>query len=347
MPRHKIGERQVGISRDFWLSCGHHLLDRDAAGRLLVTDEFLKVYLARPELVPPPEACAAERALHNELLREPRQPVTASRIAAIADADARENWRMLVAWRDHLVKHDSLEAAYLAIVRRNIHFPQLLVGQLVQVILRNALNGCDDMFMLRAAEMFFRPQKLIFQEASIIAVDEDTETAHVKHPASPLLALLGLPAGSDIDLLSEATGEIYWDRSDRFDMALDLSPGGHGMSALADVIVRWLAHLLAIEVAVEPVADFKDLPWNWYVGLTVDATHIGDAIWRGDDVVDALRGQLIGLLRLVFRDPTVMIEKVRGEPVHLLLAMTADGALRMKPQNLLTGLPILEAEAVN
>jgi hypothetical protein len=42
-----------------------------------------------------------------------------------------------------------------------------------------------------------------------------------------------------------------------------------------------------------------------------------------------------------------MIEKVRGEPVHLLLAMTADGALRMKPQNLLTGLPILEAEAVN
>src|SRR6202007_2585727 len=63
MPRHEKGERQVGTSRDFWLSCGHHLLDRDAAGRLLVTDEFLKVYLARPELVPPPEACAAERAL--------------------------------------------------------------------------------------------------------------------------------------------------------------------------------------------------------------------------------------------------------------------------------------------
>ena len=47
---------------------------------------------------------------------------------------------MLVAWRDHLVRHDSLEAADLAIVRRNIHFPQLLVGQLVQVILRNVLE---------------------------------------------------------------------------------------------------------------------------------------------------------------------------------------------------------------
>ena len=36
--------------KDFWLSCGHHLLDRDAGGGLVVTDEFLKVYLARPEL---------------------------------------------------------------------------------------------------------------------------------------------------------------------------------------------------------------------------------------------------------------------------------------------------------
>jgi hypothetical protein len=38
---------------DFWLSCGHHLLDRDGAGRMVVTDEFLKAYLARPELMPP------------------------------------------------------------------------------------------------------------------------------------------------------------------------------------------------------------------------------------------------------------------------------------------------------
>ena len=49
---------------DFWLSCGHHLLDRDDGGGLLVTDEFLKAYLARPELAPPPDACIAERTLH-------------------------------------------------------------------------------------------------------------------------------------------------------------------------------------------------------------------------------------------------------------------------------------------
>ena len=51
--------------RDFWLSCGHHLLDRDTGGGLLVMDEFLKAYLARPEITPPTDACASERALHR------------------------------------------------------------------------------------------------------------------------------------------------------------------------------------------------------------------------------------------------------------------------------------------
>jgi hypothetical protein len=87
-------------ARDFWLSCGHHLLDRHPGGGLLVTDEFLKAYLARPELVPPSEACAAERELHTRLLVKPRQPVTAAQISALADADARENWQMMIGrWR--------------------------------------------------------------------------------------------------------------------------------------------------------------------------------------------------------------------------------------------------------
>ena len=44
------------LNKDFWLACGHHLLDREEGGGLLVTDDFLKVYLARPELSPPPRA---------------------------------------------------------------------------------------------------------------------------------------------------------------------------------------------------------------------------------------------------------------------------------------------------
>jgi hypothetical protein len=28
--------------KDFWISCGHHLLDRNDGGGLVVNDEFLK-----------------------------------------------------------------------------------------------------------------------------------------------------------------------------------------------------------------------------------------------------------------------------------------------------------------
>jgi hypothetical protein len=337
----------LSASRDFWLSCGHHLLDRDATGKLLVTDEFLKVYLARPELVPPPEACAAERQLHFALLNDPRQLVAASQLAAIADADARENWQMMIAWRDHLVRHRTLEAAYLEIVRRNIRFPNVFIGQLVQAILRNVLDDCDDAFMLRAAEMFFRPQRLVVQKNSMVAVDEETQSSLVQQPQSPLLELLGLPASGEADMLNDATAASYWERSDRFDMAFDLTAGQRGLVALGDVFTRWLSHLLAIDIAIEPLTELRNARLSWYVGLSSDATRIGDTVWNGDDLDDAMRAQLVGLFRLTFRDPADMAEKVRGEPVYLLLAMAPDEVLRLKPQNLVTGLPIRHEETVH
>jgi hypothetical protein len=337
----------MSASRDFWLSCGHHLLDRDATGNLLVSDQFLKAYLARPELVPPPVACPAERRLHAALLSNPRQSVAAAQVASIDDADARENWQTMIAWRDHLVKHRTLEATYLDIVRRNIKFPHLFIGQLVQAILRNALDGREDAFVLRAAEMFFRPQKLVVQEASIVAVDAETESSLDRHPRSPLTALLGLPVTTEPDLLNDRTAGSYWQRSDHFDLAFDLSAGGRGLVALGEVIARWLAHLLAIDVAVEPLAELHGAPWNWYVGLSSDATRMGDALWNGGELTDAMRAQLVGLFRLTFRDPADMIEKVRGEPVYLLAAMTLEEELRLKPQNLVTGLPIRQKEAVH
>ncbi|OSI23802.1 DUF6352 family protein [Bradyrhizobium canariense] len=335
----------MSAKHDFWLGCGHHLLDRDATKRLVVTDEFLKVYLARAELVPPPEACLAERSLYDILLHNPRQAVTSSQIAAIADPDARENWEVMIAWRDHLVRHRTLESAYLDIIRRNIRLPQVFIGQLIQVILRNALNDCDDALVLRAAELFFRTQKLAVEGNSIIAWDEEASVD--RRHQSPLFALLGLPAAVEADVLSDATASSYWERSDRFDVGLDLTAGQRGSAALGDVIARWISHLLAVNVAVEPVAELRDEPLSWYVGLSADATRIGDAIWNGNDVDSELRARLVGLYRLDFRDPSDVIEKVRGEPVYLLAAMTADEELRLKPQNLVTGLPIRCEEAAN
>jgi len=337
----------MSAARDFWRSCGHHLLDRDAGGGLVLTDEFLKAYLARPEIMPPAEACAAERALHRALLTDPRQAVSPSQTAAIVDVDARENWEVMLAFRDHLTRHRTVEAAYLEIVRRKLRFPYVFLNQIVHVILRNVLDACEDAFVLRAAETFFRPQKLTLHDGSLLAADEETIAGLGNKPLSPLVSMLGLPAAAEIDVLNDDNAGSYWERSDLFDMALDLTAGQRGLAALGEVIERWVAHLLAVDVEIEPLAELQDVTLTWYVGLDADATRIGDALWKGDEIDEATRGRVVGLYRLTFVDPAEVLEKVRGAPVYLMTAMTADKVLRLKPQNLVTGLPVRHLEAVS
>jgi len=211
---------------DFWISCGHHLLDRNADGGLVVTDEFLKAYLARPELMPPDDACAVERKLHRELLADPRRAVAAAELAAMEDADARENWHFVLAFRELLLRHPTLEAAYLALVRsRSIALPPLFVNQLVHVILRNALDGCDDPFVLRAAELFFRPQRIMLHEQSLLLGDDEIIGGLKMTPVLSLMSMLGAPTETQIDVLDPDNADHYWHRSDQFDMGLDLTAG--------------------------------------------------------------------------------------------------------------------------
>jgi hypothetical protein len=328
------------MRRDFWPACGHHLLDRAEDGGLVVSDEFLKAYLARPEMTPPAEACRAERSLHQELLSDPRRPVGPERIAEIADEDARENWGIMIAWRDHLAQHVTLEAAYLAIVRRALRFPHLFLNQLVQVILRNALDDCEDAFMLRAAELFFRPQKLASYEGTLMAADQETASNLSGEPPSPLISLLGLRS-PEIDVLSEANARSYWERSDLFDMALDLTAGRRGLAALGEVVECWIRHLLAIDVAVDAVTELRDVTLSWYVGLDAHATRIGDALWHGDELDQAARERVVGLYCVTFPAGTQILEQARGAPTYLLAAMSGDQVVWLKPQNLITGLPVI------
>ena len=303
--------------KDFWLSCGHHLLDRDSGGGLAVTDEFLKVYLARPELAPPPDAAQDERALHAALLADPRREVSAEEIAALGDPDARENWQLM-----------------------------LFINQLVHVILRNALDGCDDVYVLRAAELFFREQRLTVHDQALIAADEETIAGIGDTPLSPLVSMLGLPAASEIDVLSDSNADSYWERSDQFDMALDMTAGRRSLAALGEVIAAWVFHMLSIEVDIEPLTEIRDVNLTWYVGLDAESTRIGDALWNGEELDDGAKSRIVGLFRLTFRDPGVVTEQLRGEPIYLLLAMTPDRVLRLKPQNLVMGLPIRRLETV-
>jgi hypothetical protein len=331
--------------KDFWLSCGYHLLDRDERGRLCLTDEFMKVYLARPELVPPPDACGVERALHSALLSDPWRPVMEAEIDAIADTDARENWHFMIEFRDHLARHNTLETMYAGLVRARVRVPPIFLNQLVQLILRNALDQCEDAYMLRAAELFFRPQRVTAYEGSLLVADAEQIDANLS-PPSPLATMLGLPTGPDIDVLSDNNVSSYWDRSDCFDFALDLTARRRGLAALAAVTSCWVKHLLDIDVIVEPLDNLRDATLAWYVGLDADGTKIGDALWKGAQIDEATRARVVSLFRLAFGDSGTVIDHLSGESIYLILAMTPDKMLRMKPQNLLTGLPIRGLEIV-
>jgi hypothetical protein len=332
--------------KDFWIACGHHLLDRNDSGGLEVTDEFLKAYIARPELMPPDEACDVERKLHRELLAIPRRVVGEAEVAAIADADARENWTFLLAFRDLLLRHPTLEAAYLALIRNGeVNLPPLFVNQLVHVILRNALDGCDDPFMLRAAELFFRTQRLMLHESSVLLGDAEVIGGTNPTPVLSLMSMLGATDDVDVEVLDDDNAGHYWHRSDQFDMGFDLTAGRRGQLALAAVMTRWLAHLLGVDVSIEPLTELRDAKLSWYVGLDSEGTALGDRLWHGEPLDEEANGRVLGLFRLTVADPALLRQDIGGEPVYLIMAMSAQKLVRLKPQNLLTGLPIRHLEA--
>jgi hypothetical protein len=209
------------------------------------------------------------------------------------------------------------------------------------------LDGCEDAFVVRAAELLYRPQRITVHEGTLLAADEEIVGDRYNEHASPLVAMLGIPAMGEIDVLVEENAESYWERSDQFDFALDLSGGRRGPAALAEVIARFVRHMLAVEVEVEPIVEARDVRLTWYVGLDSDGTQIGDALWNGEELDEATSSRVIGLFRLNFIDPEAVLDRVKGEPVYLILAMTQDRILRMKPQNLVTGLPVRHLDTVS
>jgi hypothetical protein len=328
---------------EFWVSSGHQLLDRDRHGRLVVTDEFLKAYLARPEVVPPEDACLVERAIHDRLRRDPRGVVATDEIRSIADRDARENWQHLIAFRDRLVAAPCLEAAYLALIRSpKVSVPPLFLNQLVHVIVRNMLDGATDAFRLRAAELLFRPQRLTIKDGVMLLADvELVDGSTVNDHASPLVAIFGDAKARDLDVLTPANAPAYFGRSDGFDMVLDFRHGEPGRTAFARVLEALVGHLLGVETRIEPLATVEDRDWSWFVGLDQEGTRIGNALWEGEEPEG--RERIVALFRATFPEPELMLERVRGKPVYLILAMTESRIVRVKPQNLLTGLPLKAA----
>ncbi len=322
---------------EFWVSSGHLLLDRSADGFLLLTDDFLRAFLARPELMPPEDACALERALHARLLETPRARVDPT---ALADPDAVENWQMFLRFRDILIAAPTIEAAYLRLATGDLSAtPPLFITQLVHVILRNALHDTTDAATVRAAELFFRPQRVTHHNNTILLADaEAIETHEQQRQASPLLAMLAPPPVAELTVLTDDNAADYWGRSDAFDMVLDLGGTPGGRDALGRAIAIWVRHMLGISVGIDPLPAITDPDWRWFIGLDSEATRIGNALWHGETLPEADR--LLALFRLVPDAATPIQADMAGRPIYLMLAANADRLVRFKPQNLITGLPL-------
>ncbi|MEM8686739.1 MAG: DUF6352 family protein [Pseudomonadota bacterium] len=336
---------------DFWLTSGFHLLQENDDGSLGLSPDYLRAYLKRAELAPVEESCANERALHASLLDDPLQTVEQTRLASLADEDMQHNFSVFLGFRDFVQSVGSLEAAYLAIARGQapLAVPPLFVDQMVHAILRNVLSEVGDPLRLRAGELFFRDQNVSTEEGIVMLADDETVEMFAETGGFGSLGQLIKEANTplrqvQLDVLHEDNSALYWPRSDRFDTVIDFRFLQPANDAFCRVLEAWMAHFLDLSVSVQPKPRIDDERWIWHIGLDAEATRILNALYEGREVPEAELEQIIGLFEMRVNDKGALSPAVEGRPIYLGLAKTTDGKLKMKPQNLLTNLP-LAAEA--
>ena len=312
-----------------------------------MTDDFLRAYYLRPEIHPVEESGPAEREQHAALMAQPRRRVSETELAAIEDADARDNYRLLLRFRDRLLSAPSVEGAYMALFKGAIDVPPLFIDQLTHVILRNILHGCDDALRLRAAEIFWREQKATIQDGHVMLADLETVQMHAAGSRYGSIGRLIVEAqGSlgavNLDVLDRANAELYWSRESRHDTVVSLTYGRPALDAFARVIELWVAHFLGLEVKVKPIRQIEEAHWAWHVGLDAECTAILNELWAGREVEHGRMANILALFSLQFQQPSAMRPDIAGRPVYLGLC-SHEGVVRMKPQNLLLNLPLNEA----
>ncbi len=335
----------VARGPDFWPSCGYNLLRKGADGRLVVTDDYLRLYYLRPEVAPLPESCDAERRLHASMMSEPRRRIAEAEIDAVADPDARENYRVLRRFRDRLQAASTLEGFYSSLFEEEVAVPPDFIHHTAQVILRAMLDGTQDGLEARAAELFFRVQRVTVNDGVIMLADAETVALHATGGGFGSLGRLlqegqTQPRAIELDVLDDKSSGHYFDRDERFDTVLNLNSGRPGCLAFARVLERWVARFHGVRVTVTSIREIPDDEWVWHVGLDAEASAMLNEIYNGGEAGEERMKRVIGLYRMEFRDPVVLRPEMAGAPVFVGLAMAPDGTLRMKPQNLLLNLPL-------
>ncbi|NMM11384.1 MAG: hypothetical protein HHJ16_14070 [Polaromonas sp.] len=351
--------------QDFWLSSGFGLLQRNDRGWLQPTDDYLRLFLSRPELALVPESCKAERTLRSRLMDSPSRRVEADELQAVQDVDARESYTLFLRFRDGLLATGTLEAYYLSLFPRDgsgrVNIPPLFIDLLVQAITHNLLEDSTDAYEVRASEMLFRSQRISTEGGQVLSGDR--EVMDLLQQTSGLgdfgrfLAEAKAPLPTvNLQVLNDDNAPNYWQQASRQTFLLDLTHevtqdlshglvftmtrARSGLKALAGVLQKWVQHFLGVAVTIKPLQKVADDAWRWHVGLDVEATALLNDLYQGDDVEPARMQRLISLFRLDFVDPQEMRPDVAGKPVYLGLMVSADGVVRLKPQNLLVNLPL-------
>ena len=280
-------------------------------------------------------------------MESPRRPVSENELDAVEDEDARHNYRVLLRFRQKLLDAGTVEGCYMSLFKAPIDIPPMFVDQLVHVILRNLLDGTDDPLKLRAAEVFFREQKATIQDGHVLLADLETVETHASGNRYGSIGRLiveaqGDLAKVDLDVLDRANAALYWERESRHDTVISITYGRAALDALCRVIEGWILHFLGTKVQVRPVRKIDEPRWAWHIGLDVESTAILNELWSGAEIEQGRMRNILAILALQFDEPAAMRADIAGRTVYLALACQ-DGVLRMKPQNLLTNLPLREA----
>jgi len=288
-----------------------------------------------------------EHALHASLMARPARAVSEEEFQEIEDADARDNYRIVLRFRERLLQAGTVEGCYMSLFRGAVDVPAMFIDQLAHVILRNLLDGVADPLEARAGEIFFREQKATVKDGHVLLADLETVEMHAAGSRYGSIGRLiveaqGEAASVELDVLDRANAELYWSRDSRHDTVVSLAWGRPALDAFARVIEKWVAHFLDVKVKVRPVRAIEEPRWAWHVGLDAESTAILNELWSGNQVDAGRMRNILALFSLRFDDPAAMRREIAGRAV--VLAVSArDGVVRMKPQNLLVNLPLNEA----
>jgi len=336
--------------KNFWPQSAYKTLEPGPDGQLLVTDDFLRTYLQRPELSLVPESCAAEQSIHARLLANPRCDIAEEEIGQMADADIQENYRVWLRYRTRLLAASSLESFYMSLFKGvGVDVPPLFVSQLAQIFVRHILRENAHPLEVRMGELFFRTQKItLLEDGIVMGADEEVVARNLQAgETGNILDLLKSKSlamrSADLDVLHEQNASEYWARNEDFDLAVQLNFGHEPINHFCRLVEKWIEHFLGVKTRITPMQQISDPKWSWHVGLDAVATGILNKLYNKEVLEAEELEKIICLFRLDFIDESAVAKAQAGKPVYLAIALNEQQQLKLKPQNLLFNLPLAKA----